>query len=121
MVVLFALFVAHRTEQAPDRAVLRGTSERHVVQVTLEPPRTGPVRATVDLTDRAGQPATANEVTLEAAMPRMGHLNSELPASQEKPGRFRAEGELFPMVGVWELTVRLDDTDQITVNVTVTR
>jgi YtkA-like len=119
--VLFALFVVHRTTRAPDQSVLRGTSERHVVQVTIEPPRTGRVRATVDVTDRDGRPVTPGEVALEAAMPRMGHLSSELPTTQEKPGRFRAEGELFPMVGVWELTVRIDGSELVTVSITITR
>ncbi len=89
--------------------------------MTVEPPRTGRVRATVDVTDRAGRPAEADEVALEAAMPRMGHLNAELPTTKQAIGRFRAEGELFPMVGVWELTVRIDGTEQLTVSVTVTR
>jgi hypothetical protein len=119
--VLFALVAVHRTTRTPDQSVLRGTTERHVVRVTIEPPRTGRIRATVDLTDRDGRPATPREVVLEAVMPRMGHLSSELPTAREKPGRFRATGELFPMVGVWELTVRIDGGELVTVSVTVIR
>lgn len=117
LIALTALLVASRTSHTPDKATLTGRSEHYAVRVTVDPVRTGRVRTTVEVQG-------ADEVTLEAAMPRMGHLNSELATTRSSPGRFVATGELFPMIGVWELTVRVDGPagmELVTVVVTVKR
>jgi hypothetical protein len=57
-------------------------------------------------------------------MPSMGHATSELAGTTVGSGRYRFQGELFPMTGRWDLTVTVTSTggpDQITLPVTVTR
>jgi hypothetical protein len=94
-------------------------------------PGAGPIRldraGTTVLLDRAGTGTVAAQVevppdvaavSLHATMPRMGHLTPEVVAERERPGRFRATGELFPMAGRWELTVRADD-ETVTFDITV--
>ena len=73
---------------------------RSGVTVVLDKASTGAVAAEVEV------PADVDAVSLSATMPQMGHMTSETVAQQEQPGRFRATGELFPMAGLWELTVR---------------
>lgn len=75
------------------------------VTVRLDTASTGTVRVRVDV------PRRTTAVSLFATMPRMGHLTPEIKATPEKPGTFAAEGRLFSMPGVWELTVRVDDAD----------
>ncbi|MBB5957193.1 hypothetical protein FHS29_003786 [Saccharothrix tamanrassetensis] len=74
--------------------------DRSGVAVQLDKAGTGSVNAQVEV--------PAQTVSLYATMPRMGHLTPEIAATQEKPGLFRATGELFSMAGLWELAVRAD-------------
>ncbi|ALG10880.1 hypothetical protein [Kibdelosporangium phytohabitans] len=75
---------------------------RSGITVRLDKAVTGTVVA------RVQTPAQVTAVSLFATMPQMGHLTGEITAVKEKPGLFRAEGELFSMSGPWELGVRAD-------------
>jgi hypothetical protein len=73
---------------------------RSGVTVVLDKASTGTIAAEVEVAD--GVVA----VSLSATMPQMGHMTPEIVAKQEQPGRFLVTDELFPMAGLWELTVR---------------
>ncbi|NRQ38646.1 hypothetical protein HII36_43510 [Nonomuraea sp. NN258] len=80
------------------------TSGAHyAISVAVERPAAGRVAVEVRVT--SGQ---ADSVAVSAVMPDMGHAMPEVAAGRQEPGRFRAEGEMFPMAGVWELSIRLD-------------
>jgi hypothetical protein len=85
---------------------------RSGVTVSLDRASTGAVAAEVEV------PADVAAVSLSATMPQMGHMTPETVAEQQQPGRFRATGELFPMAGLWELTVRAD-REVVTFEITV--
>ncbi|MCE7003775.1 FixH family protein [Kibdelosporangium philippinense] len=70
--------------------------------VQLDKASTGTVVAQVET------PPEVAAVSMFATMPQMGHLTGEITAIREKPGLFRATGELFSMAGRWELGVRAD-------------
>ncbi|CAM3314952.1 FixH family protein [Kibdelosporangium persicum] len=77
---------------------------REGITVQVDRPGTGTVTAQVEV------PPEVKAVAMHATMPQMGHLTPEVVATREKPGVFRATGELFAMTGRWELTVRADET-----------
>ncbi|MFI7707877.1 hypothetical protein [Nonomuraea sp. NPDC049480] len=83
---------------------LRATSTgaRYAVTVVIGKPATGRVSVEVQVT--SGDPDT---VALSAVMTGMGHSTPEIAAREAAPGRFVAEGELFPMTGAWEVSIRL--------------
>ena len=58
------------------------------------------------ITDRAGNPAEG-EVTLEPAMPQMGHAIAPITAGPSEPGRYQVGGVDLFMAGQWEITVSL--------------
>lgn len=112
-------FVNQRDKDADADAGLKAGSAAHQVEVHLPEPRTGELDFEVSVT-----PAGATAVSVEAAMPSMGHATSELAGKTVGAGRYRFHGELFPMTGRWDLTVNVtsaDGPDQITLPVTVTR
>ena len=58
------------------------------------------------VTDRSGN-AAQGDVTVEPAMPRMGHALAPITAAPLAPGHYRVpEVDLF-MAGQWEITVSL--------------
>lgn len=83
---------------------LRATSTgaRYAVTVVIGKPATGRVSVEVQVT--SGDPET---VAVSAVMTGMGHSTPEIAAREAAPGRFVAEGELFPMTGAWEVSIRL--------------
>ncbi|MEV0163309.1 hypothetical protein [Nonomuraea fuscirosea] len=102
VVVAVTLFVVGRSMAAePLRLTTTGT--RYAVTVLIEDPAPGRVTAEVEVTS-----GDADTVTLSAVMADMGHSTPEVTAREREPGRFLAEGELFAMSGVWELSIRLD-------------
>ncbi|MEV4068162.1 hypothetical protein ACGFJC_04045 [Nonomuraea fuscirosea] len=102
VVVAVTLFVVGRSVAAePLRLTTTGT--RYAVTVLIEDPAPGRVTAEVEVTS-----GDADTVTLSAVMADMGHSTPEVAAREREPGRFLAEGELFAMSGVWELSIRLD-------------
>jgi hypothetical protein len=58
------------------------------------------------VTDRSGNPAEG-EVTLEPAMPQMGHAIAPITAGPSEPGRYQVGGVDLFMAGQWEITVSL--------------
>ncbi|MFI7612557.1 hypothetical protein ACIBP6_15155 [Nonomuraea terrae] len=97
-----ALFVAGRNAAAePLRTSTAGT--RYAATVLIEEPVTG--RVSMEVVVDAGD---ADTVAVSAVMPEMGHSTPELTAREQRPGRFLAEGELFSMSGVWDVSLRLD-------------
>ncbi|GAA2208361.1 FixH family protein [Nonomuraea monospora] len=100
--VAAALFVVGRSTAAgPITLTTAGT--RYTATVLIPDPRPGQV--TVEIQVSRGD---ADSVAVSAVMAEMGHSTPELTAAEREPGRFVAGGELFPMSGVWELTIRLD-------------
>ncbi|MGW4355220.1 FixH family protein [Nocardia sp. NPDC004582] len=63
---------------------------------------------TVDLeiTDAQGTSATPDKVSVEPAMPQMGHALPPSAAAAVTPGHYRATVAL-PMPGQWEIAVKL--------------
>ncbi|MEU9884206.1 hypothetical protein [Sphaerisporangium sp. NPDC051011] len=65
----------------------------------------------------------ADTVTVAAVMTTMGHAMPEVTARKTAPGQFVAEGDLFFMTGVWELSVRLagrSGEETLTLNTLIT-
>ncbi|MFS8096742.1 FixH family protein [Lentzea alba] len=58
------------------------------------------------ITDRAGNPAHG-EVTVEPAMPQMGHAIAPITAGPREPGHYQVGGVDLFMAGQWEITVSL--------------
>ncbi|SDK61610.1 hypothetical protein [Nonomuraea jiangxiensis] len=102
VVVAVTLFVVGRGAAAGPLE-LTTTGTRYAATVLIDRPTTG--RVVVEVRLRSGDPSS---VALEPVMPDMGHAMPEVAAREREPGRFLAEGELFPMAGVWELSIRLD-------------
>lgn len=81
---------------------LTAAGVRYTTAVHLERPATG--RTAVDVRVTSGD---ADTVAVSAAMPSMGHATPEVAAEEREPGHYVAEGELFTMTGVWDLSIRL--------------
>lgn len=118
LAVAVAAFLIVGRSSAPDplRQTIRGT--RYAATVVIDRPTTGRVAVDVQLT--SGDP---NGVAVSAVMPTMGHAMPEIAAREPEPGHFVAEGELFPMTGVWELSIRLNGPageEVLTVNAPIT-
>ncbi|NUO97436.1 MAG: hypothetical protein HOW59_05855 [Nonomuraea sp.] len=96
-----ALFLYLRPSD-PAPLTMTSTGTRYAVTVVIPRPATG--RVTADVRVTSGDPHT---VALSTVMSGMGHATPEIVADQRRPGSFHAEGELFPMTGVWELSIRL--------------
>lgn len=97
-----ALFVVGRSTTA-EPIDLTTTGTRYAVTVLIPDPTPGQVAVEIKVSE-----GDADTVTLSAVMAQMGHSTPEIPATRRGPGRFVAVGELFPMGGVWELSIRLD-------------
>ncbi|MEW9550593.1 hypothetical protein [Nonomuraea sp. NPDC050783] len=95
------IFIVGRGMTAePLRATVAGSS--YTAAVVIDRPATGRIRVEIDML--SGEPDT---VAVSAVMTGMGHATPELPARRTGPGRFTAEGELFPMPGTWEVSLRM--------------
>ncbi|MGI5491463.1 hypothetical protein [Microtetraspora malaysiensis] len=97
-----ALFVVNRSTAA-EPVNLTTTGARYAATILIADPAPGQV--TVEIKVNKGD---ADTVALSAVMAEMGHSTPEISATKRGPGRFVAVGELFPMSGVWELSIRLD-------------
>jgi hypothetical protein len=87
--------------------VLSADTAQHNVKLEVDSPKQGANSIGLQITDRAGQPATVDSVTVEPVMPQMGHALTPVVAGSESPGRYRAAGTVLPMPGQWEITVSL--------------
>ncbi|MBN6057190.1 hypothetical protein JYK22_35025, partial [Nonomuraea sp. RK-328] len=97
-----ALAVVSRSTAA-EPINLTTTGTRYAATVLIADPAPG--RVTVEIKVSKGD---ADTVALSAVMAEMGHSTPEISATEREAGRFVAVGELFPMGGVWELSIRLD-------------
>ncbi|GAA2307284.1 FixH family protein [Nonomuraea roseoviolacea subsp. roseoviolacea] len=97
-----ALYVVSRSTAA-EPVDLTTTGTRYAATVHIADPAPG--RVTVEITVSRGDAAA---VAVSAVMAEMGHSTPEISATKRAPGRFVAVGELFPMGGVWELSIRID-------------
>jgi len=97
-----ALLFLYLRPSDPAPLTMSSTGARYAVTVLIPKPTTGRVAAEIRVT--TGDPHT---VAVSTVMTGMGHATPEIVADQRQPGRFQAEGELFPMAGVWEVSVRL--------------
>ncbi|MET0702658.1 MAG: FixH family protein [Mycobacterium sp.] len=70
----------------------------------------GPV--IVEITGNGGQPPTPDSVTIEPAMPQMGHATTPVAATAQGDGRYRADVDLS-MAGQWDITVRITTNGQM--------
>ena len=80
---------------------------RYKVQLTLDGVGFGAREATIDISDASGSPVTADQVVFAPVMRQMGMAAIETTAQPIGPGRYRASGEFFSMVGEWEVDVRI--------------
>lgn len=82
-------------------------TESYNVQLALDDARFGPLTATIQVRDKAGQPAQADQVVLAPLMESMGMASPEQVAQPLGDGRYQAKGEFFNMIGEWEVDVRI--------------
>jgi hypothetical protein len=103
LVAFFALAACAGSGPPPQTA----QTARYTVQLSVEGAKLGDAAATVEVRDAAGQPAQVESVVVAPTMKSMGMASPEVTAQQLSPGRFRAEGITFSMLGDWELDVRV--------------
>lgn len=86
----------------------RMTAGPYQVQLTVGDgaPHTGDNPVQLEITDERGDPAKPDRVSIEPAMPQMGHAVPSAAATSVTPGDYRATVNL-PMPGQWEITVDL--------------
>jgi hypothetical protein len=82
-------------------------TEHYKVQLTLDGTGFGERTATIEVSDLAGQPVTADQVVLSPIMEVMGMASPEQIAQPLAPGRYQAKGEFFSMIGEWDVDVRV--------------
>jgi hypothetical protein len=88
-------------------------TQQHKFELTPASTRTGANSFDLEITDRAGNPARAGSVTVEPAMPQMGHAVSPITAGPREPGRYKVENVDLPMPGQWEITVSLNGSERV--------
>ncbi|MCP2359001.1 hypothetical protein HD597_006021 [Nonomuraea thailandensis] len=93
-----AMTVAVGCLSGPGPVTAQGAGARYAVTLTIERGETA------DIIVERGE---ADAVVVMATMPQMGHVTPEEAARRLAPGRFRADGDLFTMDGVWEVSVRV--------------
>jgi hypothetical protein len=104
--VIVAVTVLLLWPRSGDSHQLLADSARYSFKVAAQPLKPGGNSLDIEITDRAGNPATG-EVTVEPAMPQMGHALSPVTAAVTQPGHFRVDNVDLPMAGQWEITVSL--------------
>jgi YtkA-like len=82
-------------------------TEHYSVQLSLDGVGFGAREATIDVRDAAGKPVAADEIVLAPVMRQMGMAAPEATAQPLAPGRYRATGDFFSMIGEWEINVRV--------------
>ncbi|MVU77677.1 hypothetical protein GPX89_10540 [Nocardia sp. ET3-3] len=88
------------------KPVARSAAGPYLVQLKVDSPRTGDNTVDLDITDQRGDSATPDRVSVEPAMPQMGHALPPSTATAVTPGHYRATVNL-PMPGQWEIAVKL--------------
>jgi hypothetical protein len=82
-------------------------TEHYTVQMSLDGVGFGAHEMTIELRDGANNPATVDQVVIAPIMPQMGMADPEMIAQSIGPGRYRASGDFFSMIGEWEINVRI--------------
>jgi nitrogen fixation protein FixH len=80
---------------------------QHRFELTPASTKTGVNSFDLQITDRAGNPARSGDVTVEPAMPQMGHAVTPITAGPREPGRYKVENVDLPMAGQWEIAVSI--------------
>ena len=75
-------------------------------ELTPTSTRTGSNTFDLRVTDLSGN-AADGDVTVEPAMPQMGHALAPITAAPQAPGQYRVAGVDLLMAGQWEITVSL--------------
>jgi hypothetical protein len=75
-------------------------------ELTPTSTRSGSNSFDLRITDRSGN-AADGDVTVEPAMPQMGHALAPITAAPQAPGRYRVAGVDLLMAGQWEISVSL--------------
>ena len=87
---------------------MRGQTDHYVIQLDLDHTGLGPRTAIITVTTPQNQPVADGTVTLLPSMQEMGMFSDAISAQPIAPGRYQAQGELFSMLGNWELGVRVN-------------
>lgn len=82
-------------------------TDTYNVQLSLDGAGFDERTATIEITDRSGQPVTADQVVLAPTMKSMGMAAPEAPARMVAPGRYEAQSAFFSMLGEWDVVVRV--------------
>lgn len=121
MIILVGLVVAGVFVLWPrsqtGRATASGDSETYRVELATSP-RSGPVTTSVQVTRHDNGPVAIDEIVIDSVMPAMGHAMTQVVATKHN-GRFEANGELFTMGGLWDVSMRVAD-ETVTVQIPVT-
>jgi hypothetical protein len=96
---------------ANDPTTSAATAGPYLVRIAGDPPKVGVGALTVEVSGD-GQAPAPESVTLEPAMPQMGHAATPVVATAEGSGRYRADVDLS-MPGQWEITVRIAADGQV--------
>ena len=107
LAVFFAVVFAGACSHPAPRSLRADTASYHV-RLDLDAASLGRRTATIEITDSRGDPVDASQVVVTPVMARMGMTRPALVADELEPGRYRATGELFSMLGEWRLTVRVE-------------
>jgi hypothetical protein len=97
---------------AKDSTTSAATAGPYLVRLAGETPKVGVSTLTVEVSGDGGQPPPPDSVTLEPAMPQMGHAATPVVATEEGSGHYRADVDLS-MAGQWEITVRIAAAGQM--------
>ncbi|HEX7307660.1 FixH family protein [Lentzea sp.] len=81
-------------------------SGRYRFELTPASTRSGTNSLDLRVTDRSGG-AASGDVTVEPAMPQMGHALAPITAAPVGPGHYRVGDVGLDMAGQWEITVSL--------------
>jgi hypothetical protein len=89
-----------------DSTTSAATAGPYLVRLGADRPKVGVSPLTVEVSGNDGKAPPPDSVTLEPAMPQMGHATTPVVATEESSGRYRADVDLS-MAGQWEITVRI--------------
>ena len=88
------------------------TAGPYLVRITGDPPKVGVSTLAVEVSGDGNQAPPPESVTLEPAMPQMGHASTPVVATEDGSGHYRGDVDLS-MAGQWEITVRIAAGDQV--------
>lgn len=97
-------------------------TERYTVVLVLDNAAMGMRTFTLNISDQAGAPVSAESVVIAPVMREMGMASPEVTAPMVEPGAYQVQADPFSMLGEWQLDVRIaaggsEDTTTFTVEV----